>query len=303
MTKKNTNISKYDRPSRFKARLQRLLELADVTTVQLDTIEFRWSGPDFGWLELDILKNGEVALSVSVSYVYSPFYYVIPWLTRLATEDNLTSFLDLDIERVHLDIFCDYLGWRKVGKVYQDVSLFTLCLDLDDDDNHVDFIMPVKEFVRQFYYSIRDYFLTHKPVFMQEWFEYQYDDDCLERIEKDLTSAELEAHVPRKGQAPIIPEYETDIPQSDEEGFAKMDALLAGNPEMKPEDLYRWICDNWIFSTLSEDEELRNKRAAWFQKMSGGEIEFDYDWCFEGAPPAVNAFLVRYSNHLKEKQL
>lgn len=300
----NVALFRYGSPAQLKSRLQLLMELSDVKKVQLDTIEFRWSGPDVGWLDMTVLKNGEEVLSDSISYVYSPFPEMILWLLRMAKERYPSMILDFDIEGVQMQFCCDYLGWRKRGKKYEDIALFTISRDWNDKMKPVFFVLPVMEFIRQLYYSLQDYFHLHKAIFMQEWLEYQYEDDCLERIEADFTSAELESLVPRIGKPPVIPPHFTDIPRTDEEAFAQIDALMASThtKHMSGDELYRWICDNWIYSPKGEEKKILDKRAAWFKVMSAGEYEFAYDWCFDDASPTVNTFLGRYYSYVKEKQ-
>ena len=296
-------LNTYGSPAKLKSRLQRLLELSDVKDVQLDTIEFKWSGPDFGWLDLDVLRNGEVVFQVSISWVYSPFYYLIPWLLNLAKQRRPSSILDFDIERYQMQICCDYLGWIKKGDEDIDVALFTLALDWDESEKPAYFILSVHDFIRKLYYGLKDYFMLNKSLFMQEWFDHEYEDNCLELIEADITSSELESLLPRVDETPVIPLPNTDIPLSDEDAFARIDALIASSPSenLSGEEIYRWICANWIFSPNGENEEIKDKRAAWFKVMSGGKYEFDYEWCFDDAGPTVEAFLTRYYQYVDNK--
>lgn len=297
-----STLNTFCSPTQLKSRLYRLLELSGVDTVQLDTVEFRWSGPEAGWLDLDILRNGELAIQTSISYYPKPFIKLVPWLYQIAHKSNPSSILDLDIERHNLQICCDYLGYKKIGHRHENIALFTLSLDWDDNSNPAFFVLPVYEFIRRMYYSLHDYFILHKAAFMQCWFDYEYEDDCLERIEAELTSKELEKRVARKGTAPIIPPRNYDIPQTEQEAFAKLDALISLNPDaiFLKKDLFRWICDNWVYGPKPETLTIKDKRAACFLMMSRGKYEYDDEWCFSYSEPVVYNFINRYYGYVYE---
>lgn len=295
-------LDTYGSPAQMKSRLHHLLELADSETVTLDSIEFRWSGPEVGWLDLDVLRNGEIAFQTSISWVYKPFCELIPWLLQLAKTYHPSSILDFDIERFQMQICCDYLGSKKKGKHHEDVALFTLALDWNDSLNPAYFVLPVNDFIEKLYYSLRDYFMTHKAVFMQEWQDHEYDDHCLSLIETELTSKELERLIPRSGKAPAIPPHTRDIPVTEKDAFARLDAITDPNQEnpVAIDKLYRWICDNWVYSFFGEEKKIKDMRAACFKMMSGGETDYDYQWCFSDAEQVVYPFLGRYNAHRRK---
>ena len=192
------SINTYGSPALLKSRLQRLLELSGLETIQLDTIEFRWAGPEVGWLDLDVLKNGDIAFQVSIGYFNNPFSTIVNWLVQLTKQYNPNSILDFDIERYQMQICCDYLGSRKKGNKDDDVALFTFSLDWDDNENPAYFILPVYEFIGQLYYSLNDYFQQNKTLFQEEWMNPVSDELDIAQVESELTSKELELLVVRK---------------------------------------------------------------------------------------------------------
>lgn len=292
-------IDKTGSPILMKSRFQRLMDLANTDSIILNTIEFRWSGPEWGWLDLEVLRDGEIVFEASISSVFKPFCELIPWLQNLAKSYRPCSVLSFDIERFYMQICCDYIGYRKVEERYQELALFTMSLDWDDDLNPAYYILPVKDFISKFYYSLHDYFITHKSVFMQEWQDYEYREDCLNFIEAELTSKELEKLIPRIGKGPEAPQSDQDIPVTEETAFAILDTITTCDPSVSDSALYRWICDNWVFSPYEEDEAIKDKRAACFHMMSNGEIEYDYEWCFSGVGAVVYPFLEQYRAHRK----
>ncbi|MBR5299991.1 MAG: hypothetical protein IKU36_07055 [Bacteroidales bacterium] len=290
-------INKEGSPVLMKSRFQRLLDLAEKDQIVLNTIEFRWSGPEYGWLDLEVLRDGEIVFEASISSVFKPFDELIPWLVNLVKSFRPCSVLSFDIERFYMQICCDCIGSMERDGKYQEVALFTLSLDWDEDLRPAYFILPVRDFIAKLYYSLHDYFKTHKSVFMHEWQDYEYDEHCLERIEADLTSKELEELLPRIGECPEIPQPNLDIPLTEEEAFAILDTITTRDQTISDSGLYRWICDNWVFSPYGEDEAIKDKRAACFLMMSEGEIEYDYEWCFSDDVVVVYPFLERYRVH------
>lgn len=143
--------------------------------------------------------------------------------------------------------------------------------------------------------------MKHQAVFMQEWMDYEYNENCLALIEAELTCKELEKLVPRIGKRPEIPLPNVDIPVTEAAAFCILDSITSNvqENELAESDLYRWICDNWVFSLPGEDESVREKRASCFMMMSDGKIEYDYEWCFSDAEHVVHLFLERYNKYRK----
>lgn len=296
---KRLRIETFGSAIKLKSRFQRLLDIADSDYIKLNTIEFRWSGPEIGWLDLEVLCDGEIVLQTSISSIFKPFQDLIPWLHRLAESRTPCSVLEFDIEGFYMEICCDYLGKISRRNKYEDVALFTLAHDWDESLNHAYFVLPVHDFIRKLYYSLQDHFMKHQAVFMQEWMDYEYNENCLALIEAELTCKELEKLVPRIGKRPEIPLPNVDIPVTEAAAFCILDSITSNvqENELAESDLYRWICDNWIFSLPGEDESVRGKRASCFMMMSDGKIEYDYEWCFSDAEHVVHLFLERYSEY------
>ena len=290
-------IDKTQSPILMESRYRRLLDIAKSDAIMLNSIEFRWSGPEWGWLDLEVLRDGEIVLEASSSSVYKPFCKLIPWLQNLAGSFRPCSVLDFDIERFYMQICCDYIGHIKIGEKYQQIALFTLALDWDEDLKHAYFILPVHDFVGRLYYSLHDHFMTHKAAFMQEWQDHEFDDDCLNLIEAELTSKDLEKLIPRIGKAPEIQPPTIEIPVTEEAAFAILDAKCTNGQLVSNSEVYRWICDNWVFSHYDEDKAIKDKRAECFLMMSQGEIDYDFEWCFSNADSVVHTFLERYRSY------
>ena len=73
-------IKLFRSPLKLKTRLKKLIELSEAKSFRIDTIDFRFEGPEYGWLDVDVINNGQVVYSFSMSDVYEPFEQINDWL-------------------------------------------------------------------------------------------------------------------------------------------------------------------------------------------------------------------------------
>ena len=314
--RRTIRLTNYDSPIQLKSRIQRLQEIqsAGPEKVRLDSFDIRFRGPDCGWLDSTVYVNGKEVYRMDFSDVYDSFEEIVKWLLSLINRRPSISVLSFDCEGYYQQIVCDYLGYWKRRKDYQDVALFTLCCDWRDDEPPAYMILPVEEFVYKFYYGLLDYYIANKPTFMIEWGnECEWDDNpfILDRV---LRNSRLEKILPRKGAAPKPFTPSVDIPVTEEEAFSALDSMLSESDRKelftvpRSDDTGRryrelgvWLRNNWLYSPDGESREMKDRRFKCLQMMSDEKTEEGSSWDFSDTHYVPYEFLDRYEEYLKAK--
>lgn len=311
--RKTIQLKNYDSPITLKSRIRRLQEIqaAGPESVTLDSLRIKFKRVECGWLDADVIVNGKVVHLLEFSDVYEPFAELINWLLSLVEKRPTTSILNLDCEQFYQQFICDYLGYWQDGSTFKDVALFTLSADWDDEWSPAFMILPIETFVSKLYYGLHDYYLKNKPTFMLEWgneCDWMDDHNLLEKL---IRNKKLEHLVPRKGIWPKEFMPSTDIPVTEADAFAILDAMLSEKKRRLIAQLPRtkesaaqyrevcvWMRNNWIYSPDGESKELRQRRAECYNMMSAGEYTYDFEWCLSDAEVVAYIFLDRYLNRI-----
>lgn len=195
---KIATLTKYNAPVLSKRRFQRLLEIENSGSndIQLDDINITFSGPEYGWLDVKI-EIGSQVFKFSISQVYEPFRELNKWFEEILFNDLHTGIFQFDCEGEYIQFCCDFLGYWKQKKYTSHVALFTICCDFEDE-HLIMGVLTMEDFIRSFYYGLRDFYNEQKDVFVEHWSEQDSDEVNLERLESDLTSVDIETYLPKK---------------------------------------------------------------------------------------------------------
>lgn len=193
---KIATLTKYNAPVLSKRRFQRLLEIENSSSndIQLDDINITFSGPEYGWLDVKI-EIGTQVFEYSISQVYEPFKELNHWFEDVLFNEPHTGIFQFDCEGEYIQFCCDFLGYWEQKKSNLHVALFTICCDFEDA-HLIMGVLAIEDFVQAFYYGLRDYFNEHKELFVEYWSEQDSDEVDLDRLEGDLTSVDIEKHLP-----------------------------------------------------------------------------------------------------------
>ncbi|MBR0500911.1 MAG: hypothetical protein IJJ72_07955 [Bacteroidales bacterium] len=312
---KKVKLVPYRSPLQLKSRFDKLRELSEADHVNIDNVEFKFEGPECGWLDVEVLRDGESVYYFNMSDVYEPFKALNRWLLSLLNEWPTTTVFHFDAERYDQEITCDFIGLLEEGESCKAIALFTFSADWEDSYDPAFVIMPVNEFVRKFYYGLLDYYIANKQVFMQDWGnECEWEDNHY-LLDAIIADKEIEKIIPRIGPRPEIFKPTTDVPVTEADAFARIDAmvteedkkLLIETPRSdeaiaKTKSLGLWIRNNWIYSPDGESHKMKVERSKCFRMMSNDELAYDFSWCFTDAHYVSFGFLDRYIEYLKGKK-
>jgi len=185
-------LTKYNAPILSKRRFERLLEIENSGTneVKLDDINITFSGPEYGWLDVK-MEIGTQVFEFSISDVYQSFKELNEWFENIMTAEHHSGIFQFDCEGTYVQFCCDYLGYWKQKKTSQDIALFTICNDFENNTLIMG-VLALEDFVSAFYYGLLDYFRAHKDLFEKHWSEKDSDEVDLSRLEREMSSAVIE---------------------------------------------------------------------------------------------------------------
>ena len=220
-----------------------------------------------------------------------------------------SGVFQFDCEGTYVQFFCDYLGYWKHQTTYSEIGLFTICSDCENDSLVLG-VLPIDDFVGAFYYGLLDYFEANKGLFLEFWNGADLDEVILASLEGDMTSAEIEEHVPRRVRT--IQAEKLVIPETEAEAFHILDEKL-GTEGMKKillntkadyvanshMDLGLWIRTHWVYGQGSRDRETVERCEKCIKMLIDKKrIKIDPTAYFD-ANDASHEFIVRYYDHVK----
>lgn len=191
-------INKYNAPILSRRRFERLLEIENSGSdeLQLDDIRITFSGPEYGWLDVKI-EIGNQVFEFPISDVYQPFKELNEWFEDIMSIEHHSGIFQFDCEGTYVQFCCDYLGYWKQKKNVKEIGLFTICNDFENDTLILG-VFALEDFIGAYYYSLLDYFRAHRDLFIEHWSEKDSDEVDLARLERDMTSVNIEKYLPRR---------------------------------------------------------------------------------------------------------
>ena len=140
--------------------------------IEVDTFDINFSGPEYGWLEAEIIINGESRYTILMSDVYPPFKDLVRWLEDIYEHWNIPSkTVGINNESFNVFLSFDYLG--RIDEIEEHVGLFTIGEEWD----HIvlSFVAPIAKVVKTIYLKLRRYVLKHQTEFRREWDDTHWD--------------------------------------------------------------------------------------------------------------------------------
>jgi hypothetical protein len=150
--------------------------LTDDEPVEIAEYAISLNGPEYGWLDLRLDVPGKKPFEISLSDVYPPFPEMKDWLEHLIRFHTYQSAsFSIDCEGFYVFVSYDFFGHYEDDKSNEPVALIQLADDILDKYRNQDYehtlqlIVPIRKFVTDLYFGIKNYMIENRRVFSKQW--------------------------------------------------------------------------------------------------------------------------------------
>ena len=177
----------------------------------LDRIKLRFDYPEFGWIDVHVLKNDEEVGIMEFSDVYDTFVDLMEWLEAIAKNDNIACAVNMNCEDCH-EVFGYEPVWffdgkpdNSWGRHPRECGIF-IWYQGWKEAFPLDAYCNTRQFIRDIYTCIMDFSkkMKDEPKFLDDW-------DCsnylLEGMEYDEEDPRMKYLFYNRMKSEIIEDY------------------------------------------------------------------------------------------------
>lgn len=178
--------------------------LTDDEPVEMAEYTISFNGPECGWLDLRLDVPGKKPFEISLSDVYPPFREMKDWLEHLLRYYTYQSAcFSIDCEGFNVFVSYDFLGHYEDDKTSEPVALIQLADDILDKYRNQDYehtlqlIVPIRKFVTDLYFGIKNFMIENRRVFSKEWHFHDGTDFDFRKLMRSFESKKIEQELER----------------------------------------------------------------------------------------------------------
>lgn len=183
----------------LKQRSEIMAKYAESLPQSSDTIELKFDYPEYGWLPVHFIKNGQDMGFFEFSDVYDCFGPLREWLETIAIVGfEKASVVNIDCERWHgvlyyepIWFYYNYGNWK--GDYYPPSYGIFSVYDEAEDKFILDAFCETVPFVSRIYKNILDFAksMKEKPEFIEDWVMHNWNHEWGKYKDEDPRMKEI----------------------------------------------------------------------------------------------------------------